>query len=306
MDTELARTFLAVVSAGNFVAAAERLHVSQSTVSTRIHTLEEQLRCTLFVRNKAGATLTPAGRQFQKHASTLVRTVEHARQDVGIGKEFSGTLVVGGRIGLWEEYLLRWLPLMRASHPDISVRAESALEPELMQGLVEGRIDIGVMYTPQSRPGLKVEQLFEEQLMLVSTDADSVPEPQPGYVYIDWGPEFYARHIACFPNFAGPSLTANIGWLGLQYVLENGGSGYFPRRIVQPLLKTGGLHPVAGAPEFFMPAYVAYPLDRDDSHISNAVAIMHRVANDKGAPAAPASKPSRPIKKPGRPVKKRR
>src|SRR5262249_27440914 len=81
-DTELARTFLTVVTAGNFIPAAERLHVSQSTVSTRIHTLEEQLGCTLFVRNKAGATLTPAGRQFQRHASTLVRTVEQARQDV--------------------------------------------------------------------------------------------------------------------------------------------------------------------------------------------------------------------------------
>src|ERR1700712_1155413 len=193
MDTELARTFLTVVTAGNFITAAERLHVSQSTVSTRIHTLEEQLGCTLFVRNKAGTTLTSAGRQFQRHASALV---------------------VGGRIGLWEEYLLRWLPLMQAEQPDISIRAESALEPELMQGLVEGRIDIGVMYTPQSRPGLKVEQLFEEQLILVSTDPKSAPEPQAGYVYVDWGPEFYARHSACFPNYSGPALTANIGWVG--------------------------------------------------------------------------------------------
>ena len=154
------------------------------------------------------------------------------------------SLVVGGRIGLWEEYLLQWLPLMQSAHPEISIRAESALEPELMQGLVEGRIDIGVMYTPQSRPGLKVEQLFEEQLILVSTDPRSAPEPQPGYVYVDWGPEFYARHSAIFPNFAGPSLTANIGWLGLQHVLQNGGSGYFARRIVEPLLKTRRLHVV--------------------------------------------------------------
>ena len=147
-----------------------------------------------------------------------------------------------------------------------------------MQGLVEGRIDIGVMYTPQSRPGLKVEQLFEEQLILVSTDPRSEPEPQPGYVYVDWGPEFYARHSAFFPNFAGPSLTANIGWLGLQHVLENGGSGFFARRIVEPLLKTRRLHAVAGAPEFSMPAYVVYPLDRQGDHVSSAIEIMHRIA----------------------------
>jgi DNA-binding transcriptional LysR family regulator len=279
MDTELARTFLTVVSAGNFITAADRLHVSQSTVSTRIHTLEAQLGCTLFVRNKAGTTLTPAGRQFQRHASTLVRTIEQARQDIGIPRGFSGTLVVGGRFGLWEEYLLRWLPLMRASHPEISIRAESALEPQIMQGLIEGRIDIGVMYTPQSRPGLKVEKLFEEHLILVSTDPSSEPEPQSGYVYVDWGPEFYARHSTCFPNFAGPSLTANIGWLGLRHVLENGGSGYFPRRILEPLLKARRLHIVAKAPEFSMPAYVVYPLDREDDYFSGAVEIMHRVAN---------------------------
>ncbi|MGH6903755.1 MAG: LysR family transcriptional regulator, partial [Geminicoccaceae bacterium] len=55
METELARTFLTVVAAGNFISAAERLHVTQSTVSARIHTLEEQLGSSLFVRNKAGA-----------------------------------------------------------------------------------------------------------------------------------------------------------------------------------------------------------------------------------------------------------
>ena len=155
MDTELARTFLTVVTAGNFISAADRLHVSQSTVSTRIHTLEDQLGCTLFVRNKAGTTLTSAGRQFQRHAATLVRTIEQARHDIGVPEGFSGTLVVGGRIGLWEEFLLQWLQSMRSARPEISIRAESALEPELMQGLVDGRIDIGVMYTPQSRPGLE-------------------------------------------------------------------------------------------------------------------------------------------------------
>jgi DNA-binding transcriptional LysR family regulator len=280
MDTELARTFLTVVSSGNFISAADRLHVSQSTVSTRIHTLEDQLGCVLFVRNKAGTTLTSAGRQFQRHAATLVRTIEQARHDIGIPEGFSGTLVVGGRMGLWEEFLLKWLQMMREARPEVSVRAESGLEPELMQGIIDGRMDIGVMYTPQSRPGLKLEQLFEEKLVMVSTDAKSKPEPQPGYVYVDWGPEFYARHTACFPNFGSP-LTANIGWLGLQHVLENGGSGYFPERIVRPHLKAKRLNLIGNAPEFSMPAYVVYPLDCDRDLFGIALEIMHGIANSK-------------------------
>ena len=128
---------------------------------------------------------------------------------------------------------------------------------------------------------MKVEQLFEEKLILVSTDKNGRPEPQPGYVYVDWGPEFYARHNACFPNFGGPPLIANIGWLGLQHVLANGGSGYFPKRIVLPHLKAKRLTLIDGAPEFSMPAYVVYPLECDRDLFGSALEIMHQTANPK-------------------------
>ena len=293
VETELARTFLTVVSAGNFISAAERLHVTQSTVSVRIRTLEEQLGCTLFVRNKAGTALTPAGRQFEKHASTLVRTIEQARHDVGVPRGFRAALTIGGRFGLWEQLLLKWLPLMRQALPDVSLRAEIGLEAELMQGLVEGRLDIGVMYTPQSRPGLRVELLFEERLVLVSSDPAGRPEPGPGYVYIDWGPEFYARHSASFPDFIGLALTVNIGWLGLQHILDNGGSGYFPIRLVRPHLEAGRLTAPAGAPEFALPAYVVYPSDADPELFGPALERIRQVSAAEAAAAQPAPRPVR-------------
>lgn len=278
MDTELARTFLTVVAAGSFVGAAERLHVTQSTVSARIHALEEHLGCTLFVRNKGGTTLTPAGRQFEKHAFTLVRTVERARHDVGVPRGFRDSLTVGGRFGLWEGFLLRWLPLMRAAAPDVSLRAEIGFEADLMLGLVEGRLDLAVMYAPQRRPGLEVEMLFEERLVLVSTDPAAAPEPGPGYIYVDWGPEFYTRHSASFPNFIGPALSANIGWLGQQHVLENGGAGYFPARVVRPHLESGRLTRLEGAPTFSLPAYAVYPADLDAGLLIPARAALREAA----------------------------
>lgn len=278
MDTELARTFLAVVAAGNFVSAAERLHVTQSTVSARIQTLEQQLGCTLFVRNKAGTRLTGAGRQFQKHAAILVRTVERARQDVGIAAGYQGTLTVGGRFGLWEGLLLDWLPLMRRLAPDISVRAEIGFEDELMQGLVDGRIGIGVMYTPQSRPGLAVERLLEEHLVLVSTDANGESRPEEGYVFVDWGAEFYAQHSIHFPEYAGAGVVASVGWLGLQHILHHGGSGYFPLRLVTPHLEAGRLHRRPRAPEFRLPAYAVYPDEPGDETLRLALGAMRQIA----------------------------
>ena len=286
MDTELARTFLAEVTAGNFVNAADRLHVTQSTVSARIHTLENALGCTLFVRNKGGTTLTAAGRHFQKHASTLVRTVEQARHEVGVAKGFRAALTIGGRFGLWEQFLTKWLPLLLRNAPDISVRGEVGLESELMQGLVEGRLDIAVMYTPESRPGLKVELLFDERLVFVSTEPGRKPEPGPGYVYIDWGPEFFARHNASFPDFFGSALTANIGWLGLQHVLENGGSGYFPIRLVRPHLQSGKLMMSSGGPEFGLSAYVVYTTDAQPDVLGPALDVVRHAAAMESRTAA--------------------
>src|SRR4051812_44496380 len=91
MDIELARTFVEIVSTGSFIKAADRLHVAQTTVSARVRLLEQQLGRPLFVRNKAGATLTPAGEQFLRFAPSFVQLWQRARQQVAVP--------AGGRAG---------------------------------------------------------------------------------------------------------------------------------------------------------------------------------------------------------------
>jgi len=280
MDTELARTFLAVIATGSFVEASQRLHITQSTVSSRIQRLEEQLGAELFVRNKAGTTLTPAGRQFQRHAALLTRTVEQARQEIGIVSGYRATLTVGSRIGLWQDLLLRWLPIFAKLAPDIAVRAVIGCEEDLMEDLIEGRAQIGVMYTPQSRPGLTVETLLEERLVMASTRAKPPSEPRGDYVYVDWGPEFFAQHSLAFPNFTGAALTVNMGWIGLQRILTSGGSGYFPLRLLRDHQLAGRLHLVADAPEFRLPAYLCYPTKTDSDALTLALDTIRRVAAD--------------------------
>jgi len=280
MDTELARTFLVVVATGSFVNAAERLHVTQSTVSARIQRLEDALGAELFVRNKAGTTLTAAGRQFQRHAAALTRIVEQARQEIGTVSGFSDTLTIGGRIGLWEDLLLRWLPTYAALAPTVAVRALIGFEEDLMQALIEGRANIGVMYAPQARPGLKIETLLEERLVMVSTRPKAPAEPERDYIYVDWGPEFLAHHNLAFPNFSGSALSVNIGWLGLQHILAYGGAGYFPVRLIREFELAGKLHRVASAPEFRLAAYLCFPAKVESEPLSLAVDTIRRVAAD--------------------------
>ncbi|MEQ8356059.1 MAG: LysR family transcriptional regulator [Kiloniellaceae bacterium] len=260
MDIDLARTFLAVVDSGSFVEAAKRVYVTQSTVSTRIRTLEERLGKALFERSKAGAALTPAGAQFHKHAVAMVRIWEQARLEVSLPAGYEAALTIGGQYSLWDGFLLDWLARMRARAPEVAIRTLSGVSSGLMQRLVEGTLDIGVMYTPQSRPGFELEMLFEEELVLVSSEARPSSRPVRNYIYIDWGPEFQADHSLNFPDIVTPGLYMELGSLGLKYLLENRATAYLPRRLVKGPLAEGRLKPVARAPAFHYPVYVVYAI----------------------------------------------
>jgi DNA-binding transcriptional LysR family regulator len=278
MDITLARTFLEIVASGNFVRAAERLHVTQTAVSVRVRTLEELLGRTLFVRNKAGATLTPAGEQFMRYAPLLLQVWERARQQVAVPPGLQAVVVVGAELSLWTPLLLDWLVWMRASAPQLALRAHVGLPEALMNQVVEGVIDIAVLYAPQHRPGLKIEKLMEEKLVMVSAPRRR-GKGAGDYVYVDWGPEFAAHHNLAFPDRANPGTYVGLGPLGLQLILKDGGSGYFRRQAVAPYLRAGRLTLVRGAPEFVYPAYAVYSENADDPKVVEpALAGLRHVA----------------------------
>lgn len=283
MDLDQARTFLAIAAHGSFLEAAKRLHLTQSTVSARIANLESDLGATLFVRNRAGASMTPAGRRFLRHAKTLVLTAEQARHDVGLPSRYRASLRIGGRIALWEGFLPRWVGWMRRTAPDVSVQAEIGFEEDLMRRLIEGTLDLGLMYTPSHAPGLVVEHLFDETLVLVSSRPD-LRWPGEDYIYVEWGPGFYAKHREHYPDLERPAQVVNIGWLGIQLILANGGSCFLPLRMAQPLLDSGRLHLAAGGPEFALPAYMVFPREADSEVLRQAVEGLRELARgEQGA-----------------------
>ena len=277
MDIEQARTFLAIAAHGSFLEAANRLHVTQSTVSARIQNLESELGGQLFVRNRSGATLTSAGRRFMQHAKSLVLTVEQARHDVGLPSRYRATIRIGGRIALWDSFLPNWVGWMRRSAPDVSIRSEIGFEEDLMRRLVEGSLDIGVMYTPTHAPGLIVEHLFDETLVLVSSQRDT-RWPDEGYIYVEWGPGFYAKHRESYPDLERPPQVVNIGWLGVQLILANGGCCFLPIRMAQPLIDKGRLFQVAEGPEFAHSAYMVFPREVDSEVLHQALHGLRELA----------------------------
>ena len=270
MDIDQARTFLAIAAYGSFLEASRRLHVTQSTVSARIQKLESELNASLFQRGRAGAKLTPAGKRFLEHAKRLVLTAQQARDEVGLPGRFQGSLRMGARIALWEDLLPEWVSWLRTSLTDVALRCEIGFEEDLMRRLVEGTLDVGIMYTPNQSPGLVVEQLFDEQLVLVATRSTAKPLDDD-YVYVEWGPGFYAQHAQHYPGLERPAQVVNIGWLGVQLILHNGGSCFLPLRMAQPLLDEGRLHRVPDSPVFAHPVYVVYPRVTENTVLDKAI-----------------------------------
>ena len=278
MDLNLARTFLEIVATGNFLRAAERLHVTQTAVSARVRALEDLLGRRLFVRNKSGASLTPAGEQFLRYAQTLVQVWERARHQVAVPTGRRAVVTVGGELSLWDPLLLDWLLWMRQTAPQLALRAEVGLPESLVNQVAEGILDIAVVYAPHQRPGLRIELLIEEKLILVTTSRRGRVQTPADYVFVDWGPDFAARHNLAFPGLANAGTFVGLGPLGLEYILRAGGSGYFRANVVRSYLKEGRLRAVPGAAEISYPAYAVYSESADTKVVTPALAGLRHVA----------------------------
>ncbi|XOV90061.1 MAG: LysR family transcriptional regulator [Pseudomonadota bacterium] len=262
MDIEVARTFLEIVRTRSFVAAAERLCVTQTTVSARIKGLEAQLDCQLLVRNRTGATLTPAGDRFLPVATRIVQAWDYAKEKIAVPEGPSHQLAVGCELSLWDPLLISWLVWMDKVRSQVALLAEVEPANLLLQKVERGTMDIAVVHSPAYLPGLQVELLMEEKLVLVTTDPDSEPDVD-GYVRVGWSADFLARHDTAFPDRHHNRLFVGHGPLALQYLLRAGGSGYFRTRAIEPYLADGRLRRVAQAPEFTYPVFCVHRGDAD-------------------------------------------
>lgn len=290
MDIELARTFLAVVDAGSFIAAAERLHLTQTAVSARIRTLEQQFGRLLFVRNKAGARLTPAGERFVRYAVSLVQGWERARQHVALPPGREAGLSLGAEFSIWHPLLADWLAWMHHVCPEVALRTEVETPQRLLDGVQDGSLDMALLYSPPQRPGLVCELLLEEKLVMVTTAADGMLRWSE-YVDVDWGAAFAANREAAFPDRPNPPVAISLGPLALSYLLQVGGTGYFRAGSITDLIRDGVLFRVRGAPEFSHSAYVVYAAQYDGEVLSRAREGLHVVARrqtELEVPALPA------------------
>ena len=250
------QTFLAIVETGNLVRAAERLHVTQSTVTARLNTLETEIGQQLFHRRKSGAELTSAGFKFERYAQLMTDLWRQAKQETSLPEALSAVCNIGCHADLWQGVGERLMQHLSDSEPQMAMSAWMGGQSELVRWLSSGLIDVAICYSPVVRENWVLHTLTDDRLIQVATVKRALMRWDPGYIYVDHGEEFRKHHAATYPDGDTPAVTFGSPIWALEYLLKRGGSAYLPARLVAGHLGAGLLFPVEGAREFQRSVYL--------------------------------------------------
>ncbi|WLH65215.1 LysR substrate-binding domain-containing protein [Pseudomonas sp. FP2300] len=168
MELRHLRYFSALADTLNFTRAADRCHVTQSTLSHQIKQLEEELGVQLFDRIGKRVVITEAGDNLLAQIAPALRQIDVAVNSLSTP---AGSMEGNIRIGATYSFNTRLVPQCIASfiapNPGIRVIAEELSQAKIVERLESGDLDLGIAYRPQGTHDLWFEPLYNEEMVLV-------------------------------------------------------------------------------------------------------------------------------------------
>ncbi len=147
----------------HFATAAEKIYVTQPTLSMQIHKLEDQLGVKIFDRSKSPVVPTEVGKKIIAEARQILK---QARLIEDISQLSDGNLKGTFRVGVIPTIAPYLIPLFLRpfieKHPDIELIFEEMLTREVLEGLSEDTLDVGIIATPVEQSFIYIEELFNE------------------------------------------------------------------------------------------------------------------------------------------------
>ncbi len=270
MQIELLETFLDLIETRSFHKTAERLGVTQSTVSARVVALEAAIGGRLLNRSRAGSDLTTAGLRFEQHARILRQEWNEARRAVAPAGETALTLRIGIQNDLAAGHIGEWVADFRRALPDCAFYIEPDYSAQMSKDLERGVLDFAVLYSPQSLPDLHVATLGDVQYRLISSDADRKAGLKPErYIRGAYAPAFDAAHRQLLPEMVEAPLASgqNSAVVGLLGAL--GGAGFVLAEAAKAMVESGAFAYVADVGPIAQPVFAAM-------HLRHRTSRMHR------------------------------
>ena len=256
MNSVALKTFLAIAETGSLVNASERLFVSQSTVTSRLQSLEQDIGQPLFNRKKSGVTLTAAGIKFKRYAGAMLDLWHQAKQETSLPAGVSSWCNIGCHHDLWSGTGRTLINNLHQQYPDIALSFVPGHHDQLTQWMSTGVIDAALSYRPFSQQHQTIHKLFTEQLILVAKKPNNPMRSDPHYIYFDAGQDFGRKHAAEYSDAGIAKVSFSSADWALDYLQDQGGSAYLPEHLVRPLLDEKKLFLVEGAPLFTRNAYL--------------------------------------------------
>jgi DNA-binding transcriptional LysR family regulator len=202
MDIRAMVCFTAVAEELHFRRAAERLHLTQPSLSQRIRALEHEIGTDLFVRDRRSVALTPAGKAFLEPARRAIDNARIAKeQALRAARGEVGRLRLGFTVLAFYGLLPEALQAFRRRHPDVDIELVEMNSPSLETALITGTIDLAILHPPLGHPELMVRSLPDEPLVL------ALPESHPLVALEEIPIEALADEpMLIAPRSVGPSI----------------------------------------------------------------------------------------------------
>lgn len=244
------QTFLAIVETGSLVQASHRMNVTQSTVTARLRTLEDELGQQLLNRSKSGTSLTPAGTKLLRYARIMTGLWRQAKYETALPAGLESVCTFGCDRELWHGPGRAFFNGVVSGHPEMAVSVHQGGPRDLETWLGEGMVDVILTYEAAARGNQTVHALPAEELVLYSTRPDTPVDADPCYVFVDHGAEYRRQHDESYHHAGVARISFDSSWWALQYLTERGGSAYLPRALARPCVENGQLHELTAAPVF--------------------------------------------------------
>lgn len=163
MTLQELRYVVALADEGHFARAAQKCHISQSTLSTQIKKLEQYLGVTLFDRGQRQILPSAIGAQVVAQARVVLDEAEKVRELAGQAVDtMAGSLRLGAIPTLGPYYLPLLLPVLRQTYPQLRLLLSEDLTGRLLERLHDGRLDAALLALPVSSESFGAEPLFRE------------------------------------------------------------------------------------------------------------------------------------------------
>ena len=184
MDLKQLACFVRVAELGSFTRAAVALGVAQPALSRQVRLLEVELRQSLLVRNGRGAVPTEAGKLLLAHGRGILHQVQRAHDELGrLRGALAGRVAVGLPTSLARVLAVPLTRGFRQAMPEASLSISEGLSVALLESLLNGRLDIAVLYNAQASADLDITPLMVEELVLVQARPPGLAEdPPPGAI----------------------------------------------------------------------------------------------------------------------------